>query len=550
MIAEWQIRDLLALVRQKYPTWADFAHPAFVADEIAPKRALSARAQEELGKGALRRLLETADYDSLLDKLDKLGRASNLLSWRQDRDLAILHTPHLDKWPFAEQFRLLLYDPRPSPDKLHQFSTFCQAHNLPNRWTFPTYFMFLVHPQREMFIKPRLAQWFLQFMGMGELYTSTPTAEMYERFKKNCHGLRAELAGYGATDMIDIHSLLYVAYQQSQGRTAGLDVRGQVELNQPDDDPDDEGERGETFRYGAFAEGGTAVREPAPPSYGWPIQPAYSAVQLADDTGYTLDEIETWTAALARKRQLIFYGPPGTGKSFLAHKLAAHVVGGTDGLLEVVQFHPAYDYVDFVEGLRPRTVAGQIQYEWVEGRLLDFCGRARQRQGPCVLLIDELNRANLAQVFGELLYLLEYPSHEVRLASGRRFALPPNLRLLATMNTADRSIALVDHALRRRFALVPLGPNEAVLRHYHGRTGYNPEPLIDLLRQLNQAIGDPHYALGISYFLRPHVAQELPAIWRMEVEPYLEEYFFNRPDQLEAWRWAAVASRLKKLISH
>ena len=537
MIAEWQIRDLLALVRQRYPAWEGFDHPEFVADEIAPKRALAQRAQTELGKGELRRILETAAYDTLIERLEQLGKASNLLSWRREADLAILYQAHLDKWQLAEQVRQLLYDPRPSPDKIHQFSIFCQAYHLPNRWTFPTYFMFLVRPHREVFIKPRLAQWFLQFMGMGEVYTSTPSADMYERVKKNYHGLRAELAEYGAADMIDIHSFLYVAHKQSEQVTAGLDVRGHVELEEAIPALYDEAEE----LVAAYA-----VQESAA-SYAIPtIQPPYSLAQFAAETGHAPTQIGEWTAALQRKQQLVFYGPPGTGKSFVAHKLAQHLIGGTDGLLEVVQFHPAYDYVDFVEGLRPRTVAGQLHYEWVDGRLLDFCGRARQRHGPCVLLIDELNRANLPQVLGELMYLLEYRQQEVRLASGRSFALPANLYLVATMNTADRSIALVDHALRRRFAFAPLFPQFDLLRHYHQHhaTGYNPQPLIHVLADLNQAIGDPHYALGLSYFMRPNLAAELPAIWRMEIEPYLEEYFFNRPDQLAAWRWEVVAKQV------
>lgn len=542
MIAEWQVRDLVALVRGRYPDWEGFDHPAFVADELAPKRALVARAQRELSKGEFRRLLEAADYDTLIERLNQLGKSSNLL-WNnvpQQGDLALLHAPHLDKWAFCEQMRQLLYDQRPSPDKLHLFSTYCQAHQLPNRWPLATFFMFLVRPQREIFIKPSVAKWFLQFMGVGDLYTSTPTADMYERYKKNCHGLRAELAEYGATDMVDIQSIIFVAYQESEKRTAGLDLRGRVELEQPPA-VEEAPEAPDMADWQPIP----PLREPEAPYHAPFTNPLYPLAQMAADTGYELATLTEWTAALRRKKQVVFYGPPGTGKSFMARKLAEQWVGGTTGLVEVVQFHPAYDYVDFVEGLRPHTTpGGQVVYTWEEGRLLDFCGRARQHSAPCVLLIDELNRANLPQVFGELMYLLEYRAQTVHLASGRLFQLPDNVYLIATMNTADRSIALVDHALRRRFAFVPLWPNYDVLRHFHGRTGYNPEPLIQQLTALNQAIADPHYGLGISYFLHPHLAAELPTIWRMEVEPYLEEYFFNRPDQLANWRWPIVSRNL------
>ena len=103
----------------------------------------------------------------------------------------------------------------------------------------------------------------------------------------------------------------------------------------------------------------------------------------------------------------------------------------------------------------------------------------------------------------------------------------------------------MDHALRRRFAFIALQPDYDLLRRYHEEeaTGFPVEPLIDLLQQLNARIADPHYALGITYFLRPDLASQLPDIWRTEVEPYLEEYFFDQPEQVNAFRWGRVAGR-------
>ena len=102
---------------------------------------------------------------------------------------------------------------------------------------------------------------------------------------------------------------------------------------------------------------------------------------------------------------------------------------------------------------------------------------------------------------------------------------------------------LADHALRRRFAFVELAPNMAVLRHYHAGSGYDPEPLIALLAEVNRAIEDPRYALGITYFLRPDLAQSLPAVWELEVVPFLAEYFFDQPEVVDGFRWPAVAER-------
>ncbi|MEZ4708653.1 MAG: AAA family ATPase [Caldilineaceae bacterium] len=276
-----------------------------------------------------------------------------------------------------------------------------------------------------------------------------------------------------------------------------------------------------------------------------PTEP-YTLAQVASAT-YLDEEIAArWVQIVRRKGQAIFYGPPGAGKTFVAEQIARHLSSGAvdgprDGFYELVQFHAAYAYEDFVQGLRPRPAAdGGLTYELVSGRFLDFCRRARQRSGLCVLIIDEINRANLSRVFGELMYLLEYRDQAIHLAGGGEpFRIPGNVLILATMNTADRSIALVDHALRRRFAFIPLFPNYDVLRRFHAQqqTGFAVEPLIRRLEQINRAIEDPNYAVGISYFLRPHLADEIADIWQTEIEPYLEEYFFDQPERVEALRW-------------
>lgn len=164
-----------------------------------------------------------------------------------------------------------------------------------------------------------------------------------------------------------------------------------------------------------------------------------------------------------------------------------------------------------------------------------------------MLIIDEINRANLARVFGELMYLLEYRDMSVPLAAGGEpFAIPGNLRILGTMNTADRSIALVDHALRRRFAFIPLPPNPKALIAFHQRhnTGFPVMRLIDILNTLNKQIDDHHYSVGISFFMQRDLQSSIEDIWRMEIEPYLEEYFFDRPDAVNSFRWAQIEGKL------
>jgi 5-methylcytosine-specific restriction protein B len=285
------------------------------------------------------------------------------------------------------------------------------------------------------------------------------------------------------------------------------------------------------------------ISDPLPPEPGR----SYSLESCADDLCADVETIQTWVRHIERKKQAVLYGPPGTGKTFAAQKLARHLVSGGDGFVELVQFHPAYAYEDFIQGLRPQARAeGGLDYVMVKGRFLEFCEKARTRKGRCVLILDEFNRANLARVLGELMYLLEYRDETAPLAGGGTLSIPSNVVILGTMNTADRSIALVDHALRRRFAFITVQPNYESLRRYHARTnaGFDPSGLIEVLDQVNREIGDPNYALGVSFFMHAGVSALLPDIWRAEIEPYLEEYFFDKPGTVSTLRWDKVKARI------
>ena len=168
-------------------------------------------------------------------------------------------------------------------------------------------------------------------------------------------------------------------------------------------------------------------------------------------------------ADLCEKRQMIFYGPPGTGKTYVARRIAGQCrLGGGD--FSIVQFHPSYSYEDFVEGFRPRLHNGQPGFELTPGPLRRIAAQAAANPSATyILVIDELNRGNVAKVFGELYFLLEYRNEEMDLQYGGasaptdpgKFRLPENLWFICTMNTADRSIALMDAALRRRFYFAP-----------------------------------------------------------------------------------------------
>ncbi len=275
--------------------------------------------------------------------------------------------------------------------------------------------------------------------------------------------------------------------------------------------------------------------------------PPLSITQIATESGFSETQLTQWIEAIERKGQAIFYGPPGTGKSYIAAQLALNLAGGSDGFVERVQFHPSYAYEDFVQGIRPVTeVDGGLTYRLTPGLFLRFCAEAARRSGRCVLLVDEINRADLARVFGEVMQLLEYRDQPLALAAGGYLRIPANVRILGTMNTADRSIALVDAALRRRFAFLALYPDYDLLRYFHRRhvTDFPVDRLVAVLRRLNRQIGDADYTLGITFFLRTDLSTTLPAIWQTEVEPYLEAYFFDRVEQVTPFRWSALREEI------
>jgi hypothetical protein len=210
---------------------------------------------------------------------------------------------------------------------------------------------------------------------------------------------------------------------------------------------------------------------------------------------------------LERQRQLILYGPPGTGKTYLAQHLGRHIAA-TGGSFRLVQFHPSYTYEDFFEGYRPRHAdGGALSFDLVPGALREIAEQARMDPAhPHLLVIDEINRGNIAKIFGELYFLLEYRDAHIQLQYSRheQFALPENLYFIGTLNTADRSIALVDSALRRRFYFVGLIPTrepvDRVLRSWLEAHGHDPTPAA-LLRALNEAIGEDDFAIGPSYLM-------------------------------------------------
>ena len=254
---------------------------------------------------------------------------------------------------------------------------------------------------------------------------------------------------------------------------------------------------------------------------------------------------------LADKPQIIFQGPPGTGKTYVAKKLAECLAGSPDRV-RLVQFHPSYAYEDFVQGYRP---------------VLDDEGRAgfRLRNGPLVemaelaqsdldrsyfLVIDEINRGNLAKVFGELYFLLEYRDEAIRLQySDELFTLPKNLYIIGTMNTADRSIALVDLALRRRFHFVEFHPERPpikdLLTNWLAGNANDMQWVAGLVDRANEKLDNREAAVGPSYFMKPGLdTDQVKLIWEHSVLPYIEEQIYGERDRLAEFGFDTLLAEL------
>ena len=263
---------------------------------------------------------------------------------------------------------------------------------------------------------------------------------------------------------------------------------------------------------------------------------------LADELLIDSDFVRTVRDLLNDKRQVIFQGPPGTGKTYAARKFAERLAG-SEQRVRLVQFHPSYAYEDFVQGFRPTLHDGQPGFKLKDGPLLTMARRAwKDPEAKYFLIIDEINRGNLAKLFGELYFLLEYRDQPMQLQySDEPFELPDNLYIIGTMNTADRSIALVDSALRRRFHFMEFHPDRppirGLLKRWLGKHAPQMTWIADVVDRANEKLNDQQAAIGPSYFITGGLDdRKVSLIWEHNVLRYIEERLYGEHDRLSEFR--------------
>ena len=284
-----------------------------------------------------------------------------------------------------------------------------------------------------------------------------------------------------------------------------------------------------------------------------------SLEKLAEELMWEPDRLRMVIHGLEDKGQVIFQGPPGTGKTYVARRIAQWYQA-QGGNYRIVQFHPSYTYEDFVEGFRPfLTEAGQAGYQLARGPLRRMAEQAQDNpDARFILVIDEINRGNLSKILGELYFLLEYRDEEIDLQySPEQFRLPKNLWLIGTMNTTDRSIALVDAALRRRFYFFGFYPDEppieGLLRRWLEKDN-NPDALwvADLVDAANRKLGDRHLGIGPSHFMKndpPLDESRVRFIWEQAVIPYIEEQYFGDEARLKEFGYDRLMADIKGVAS-
>lgn len=281
--------------------------------------------------------------------------------------------------------------------------------------------------------------------------------------------------------------------------------------------------------------------EPAPPNY-----PPYTKDDFLNDVFIDEEQYNTLVKLLKNKKNIILQGAPGVGKTFASKRLAYSIMGEIDkSRVMMIQFHQSYSYEDFIIGFRP----SKDGFSLARGPFYEFCKKAQDdNERDYFFIIDEINRGNLSKIFGELLMLIERDKRgeELRLLySNELFSVPKNVYIIGMMNTADRSLAMIDYALRRRFVFYELEPgfeSNGFKKMLDIASNPKYNALVDTLKQLNILIGKDEslgngFRIGHSYLCikEPVTDEWVSSVIKYELIPLISEYWFDEQSKIEEW---------------
>ena len=288
-------------------------------------------------------------------------------------------------------------------------------------------------------------------------------------------------------------------------------------------------------------------------SFESPCVEAYSVDDFLNEVFISAEKYQELRSKLLHKKNIILQGAPGVGKTFISKRLAWSIMGKKNhNRVMMIQFHQSYGYEDFIMGYRP----SKDGFELKTGPFYNFCKKATEDTvHPYFFIIDEINRGNLSKIFGELFMLMESDKRGESLSllyTGEQFSIPENLHIIGMMNTADRSLAMLDYALRRRFAFFELAPafeSEGFRKFTEAANNPKFSKLLNTVTLLNEEIERDEslgrgFRIGHSYFYTTDAVTDewLHSVVHYELIPLLEEYWFDSQETLETWRLSLLNS--------